>query len=246
MTHTHSFLNIIPGDYPQPAIALLGGGGKTSLMFQVGKEFANQNKKVLLTSITKAGPTKNLSMTLIAENGTIPLSQLFKSQNPLYLLKDQIRKNKYNGISVTQLASFLPKADVTLFECDGSRNLPLKAHSDWDPVVPGFATHVIIVVGADVINTKLSDGKVHRPGLFKSIWGVQDDRIIDIPFITKIVTDQRGYISKIPPGLKKIYYINKADNFPKEANTLALSLATKSPDPVFWGSTQEKWIEKIV
>jgi len=244
MTQPHSFLNILPKDFPNPVIALLGGGGKSSLMFQLGMDFAHQNKHVLLTSITKAGPSEIIPMTLINNKGNFSLSPLFKYHNPVYLLKEQLEDNKYKGISKDQLASFIPEADITLFECDGSRNLPLKAHRNQDPAVPDFATHTIVVIGADVIHTKLSEGKVHRPGLFKSLWGVQDNTPMDIPLITRVLTDKRGYISKIPSGMNKIYFINKSDIFPKECKALATFLASMTPDPVFFGSIRETWWEK--
>ncbi|MCH7733455.1 MAG: putative selenium-dependent hydroxylase accessory protein YqeC [Candidatus Marinimicrobia bacterium] len=248
MTHSQSFLNIlpkVPQGIPKLCVALLGGGGKTSLMYQLGKEFVTENNHVLMTSITKAGPTNNIPLHLTGSNGEIFLTQMFKSQNPVYLLRERIKDNKYKGISIAQLESFLPEADVTIFECDGSRNLPLKAHSHWDPVVPDFATHVIIVIGADVINTKLNDGKVHRLKLFKSLWDIQDDTVIDIPLITKVVTDKQGYLSKIPDSVQKIYFINKADKFHKAANALATSIAKVRSDSIFFGSIHQAWWKTI-
>jgi len=226
-------------------VALIGGGGKTSLLFQLGKEFVNQYKKVLLTTITKSGPSKNIPMTLSGSNGNISLLQLFKSQNPVYLLREQIRGDKYQGISAVQLESFLPDADVTLFECDGSRNLPLKAHSEWDPVVPGFATHVIIVIGADVINTKLKDRKVHRPEIFKSLWSIDDATVIDIELITEVVTSQKGYLSKIPSSIPTIYFVNKADAYPENACSLGESISLNTSSSVYIGSVKKTWWELI-
>lgn len=248
MTQSQLFLNILPAvsrDSSGLCVALLGGGGKTALLFQLGKEFANENNRVLMTSITKAGPSNNFPVTLTDPQGKISLTHLFKYQNPVYLLHEKIRADKYTGISTAQLKALIPKADVTLFECDGSRNLPLKAHNPGDPVVPDFATHVIITVGADVINTKVNDGKVHRPELFRSLWDMQNNPVIDIDLITQVLTHKKGYPSKIPDSVEKIYFVNKADIFPKEAEALALSISRVTPDVVFWGSIHKSWWKTV-
>ena len=198
-----------------------------------------------MTSITKAGPSNNFPVILTDSPEKISLTRLFKYQNPVYLLHEQIRADKYTGISPAQLESLLPKADVTIFECDGSRNLPLKAHNSGDPVVPDFATHVIIVVGADVVNTKLSDGKVHRPELFRSLWDTQNDPVIDVELITRVLTHKKGYLSKIPDSVEKIYFVNKSDIFPKEAEALALSISRVTSDMVFWGSIHKSWWKAV-
>ncbi|MFQ6677466.1 MAG: selenium cofactor biosynthesis protein YqeC [Fidelibacterota bacterium] len=248
MPRSQSFLNILPEeskDNPKLCIALLGGGGKTSLMFQLGDEFAHQNKHTLLTSITKAGPPQNVPMTLIGANGNISLPQLFDLQNPIYLLSEQIEENKYKGISPAQLESFLPEADVTIFECDGSRNLPLKAHSEWDPMVPDFASCVIIIIGADVIHSKISEGKIHRPELFKSLWHIDNTTTIDVELVSEIVTNHKGYLSKIPEPVSKIYFVNKADAHPEEAHSLGESISLNTSSPVYFGSVKKTWWEQI-
>ncbi|NQV38094.1 MAG: putative selenium-dependent hydroxylase accessory protein YqeC [Candidatus Marinimicrobia bacterium] len=248
MTLSTSFLDIFPSASQESCklcIALLGGGGKTSLLFQLGREFAVENDHVLMTSITKAEPSTNFPINLTGSSTEISLSQLYKSQNPIYLLHEQIRDYKYSGFSVSQLEVFHQKMDVTIFECDGSRNLPLKAHNQRDPVVPDFATHVVIMIGADAINTKLSNGKVHRPELFKSLWDVQDDSTIDIDLITKVLTRKKGYLSKIPDSVKRIYFINKAEAFPVEAEALATSLSKVTTDPIYFGSLHKLWWKSI-
>ncbi len=224
-------------------IALFGGGGKTSLLYQLGIEFTQQYNRVLLTSIVKAGPSPDIPIVLSKPKNSI--ENLFVDHQPLYLLKEKISTFKYKGFESIELRNFYLKTDITIFESDGSRNLPLKVHSEWDPVIPDFATHVIIVIGADVINTKLVDGKVHRPGQFKSLWEIEDDTLIDIPLITKVVTDKKGYLSKIPEGIKTVYFVNKANTYHGQASNLAHSIRSKSNASVFYGNVLENWWKQV-
>lgn len=93
----------------------------------------------------------------------------------------------------------------------GASNRSLKVHNRIDPEIPDFATHVIIVVGADVVNTKLSDGKVHRSDMFAKVWKVDIHFTLDVEFITKVVTSKTGYLSKVPNNPTRIYFVNKRE-----------------------------------
>ena len=227
----------------KPFVALFGGGGKTSLLYQLGNEFTKQYNRVLLTSIVKAGPSPNFSIVLSKPDK--PITDLITNHHPLYLLKEKIRKDKYCGFESSELECWLPNVDACVFEADGAKDLPLKAHSDYDPIIPSFTSHVIIVIGADVIETTLNEGKIHRPDIFKSLWGIKDDTVIDIPLITKVVTDKKGYLSKIPNGIKIVYFVNKANTFQEQAQDLALSIKLESSASVYYGSVREKWWKRV-
>ncbi len=118
-------------------------------------------------------------------------------RNPLFIIGEKLSDNKLKGISENELNKIREYFNVTIFECDGARNKPLKAHTDYDPKVPEFTTHVIIIVGADVVNTKIDDGLVHRPELFCKTWNVKPDFKLEIDFIVDVLTSQKGYLSKV-------------------------------------------------
>ncbi len=223
----------------KPFVALFGGGGKTSLLYQLGNEFTKQYNRVLLTSIVKAGPSPNFSIVLSKPDK--PITDLITNHHPLYLLKEKIRKDKYCGFESSELERWLPNVDACVFEADGAKDLPLKAHNNYDPVIPSFVSKVIIMIGADVVNTQLSDGKVHRADLFKSIWRIQDNTRIDVRLITEVVTTNKGYLSKIPDAIPITFFINKADAFPSQAKILAENIAKQNVGKVYYGSIKEKW-----
>ena len=52
-----------------------------------------------------------------------------------------------------------------LAEADGSKQLPLKAHAVWEPVIPAAATNVVWVVGASGLGKPVTE-VVHRPEPF--------------------------------------------------------------------------------
>lgn len=244
MSRSQSFLNLLPSS-PGLCLALLGGGGKTSLLLHLGREFAQQNTRVLLTSLTRAGHCENPSIILTKSQDALSLTSLFRIQNPVYLLHSRIRPDKYQGLLPDELERLKSQADVTLFECDGSRNRPLKAHTAGDPLVPAFTSHVIIVIGADVIDTNLHDGNVHRPEQFQTLWEIPGNPVMDIAMVTRTVTHPKGYPAKIPATVEKIYFVNKADLYPEKAESLARSIARETSAAVCWGSVNDSWWQSV-
>lgn len=55
--------------------------------------------------------------------------------------------------------------DYVLAEADGSKRLPLKAHAAWEPVIPAATANVVWVVGASGLGKPINEA-VHRPELF--------------------------------------------------------------------------------
>lgn len=238
-----SLLSLDAAPIKKPIIALFGGGGKTSMLYQLGREFAQQYSKVLLTSIVKAGPSPIFPIVL--SKPETPIDNLFIDRHPLYLLKEIIRENKYQGFEPSELEPLLSSVDICVFEADGARDRPLKAHNEYDPGVPSFTSHVFILIGADVIDTQLNDGLVHRPDIFKSLWSKNDSTLINVELITEVVTSQKGYLSKIPGSIPKIYFVNKADVHPEKARLLGESISSSTSSPVFMGSVKNTWWELI-
>ena len=144
-------------------IAILGGGGKTSLLDRLGVELATCFPRVLLTALTRSARYSKHTVFFLQDVVLAKLPQLFSQNNPLYIMSDIAGPAKLAGIAAADLKRLRGFANCTVFECDGARNLPLKAHLPHDPVVPDFATLTVILVGADAVGTRLPDGRVHRP-----------------------------------------------------------------------------------
>jgi len=193
-------------------IALLGGGGKTALLHKLAEKFAGHIPSVLLTSLTKTAfhPSDNPLILNDFDLGTFKSSKI--DRNPLFVIGERISNEKLRGISETDLDGIRQQFNITIFECDGARNKPLKVHTKYDPMVPKFATHVIIIIGADVVNTQVNDGLVHRSELFCKTWNVKPDFHLNIDFIVNVLTSKEGYLSKVPNGVNVTYFVNKWDS----------------------------------
>lgn len=226
-------------------IALLGGGGKTALLHKLADEFAKYYPSVLQTSLTKTAFHPSDKPLILNEINIDKLDSIKLDGNPLFIIGEKISSEKLKGISEADLDIIRRQFDIIIFECDGARNRALKAHNEYDPQVPEFATHAVIIVGADVINTKVSDGLVHRPELFCKTWNVKPNFKLDIDFIVKVLTSKKGYFSKLKHNVEISYFVNKWDNHLNNTEDLAKAIFQKTGKPTFYGSVQKNILNQV-
>ncbi len=225
--------------------ALLGGGGKTVLLHKLANEFSQFYPAVLQTSLTKTAFHKSDNPLILSELDVERLNLIKYDNNPLFLIGEKLNGEKLKGISEDDLNKLRKYFNVTIFECDGARNKPFKAHTEYDPIVPNFTTHVIIIIGADVVDTKIGDGLVHRPELFCKMWGVPLDYKLNKDFIVHVITSHKGYLSKVLHKTEITYFVNKCDHHRKNAEVLALSIFDKTQSPTFFGSVEKNILEQV-
>ncbi|NOZ74093.1 MAG: putative selenium-dependent hydroxylase accessory protein YqeC [FCB group bacterium] len=235
---------LISDDRPQSGftVAFLGGGGKTSLIRRMGLELTEQ-RRVLLTTLTKSGPHPELNPVFLQETETKDLLSRWET-NPIFLMGSRITAKKYQGIEAAELERIRHQTDITLVENDGSRNLPLKIHNDYDPPVPEFVDQVIIVVGADTVG-RMPMKIVHRWEAFCPYWDWSPDAPLTERFIARVVTSEKGYLSKVPNRRNLLYFVNKSDVNPSAARHLAQAIGMMTTAPVYWGSVREGTLNRI-
>lgn len=229
----------------ESCVGILGGGGKTALLHTLGDELSIHYPQVILSSLTKAGISASHEVHFYPEFEEEDSREALLKFNPLFIMGDQESDQKLLGVNTDQLEQLYHASDVTLFECDGARKRPIKAHQPFDPEIPHYATHAIIVVGADAVGAKIDGKHVHRPELFRELWDVNANHVLDTTFIAKVLTSEYGYLQKVPKTAKLSYLINKADTFPQEANDLAKTLARFSHAPIFYGSIEQGTLQKV-
>lgn len=238
-------LDLIDGGPPGVCAALLGGGGKTTLLERLGDELAKKHDTVLVSSLTKTWghlADRAIKPETALRDG---LTNHASRHNPVWVLGEREGPHKTAGISEAELDSLRQQSNASVFECDGARNLPLKVHLPHDPAVPAFATHVIILVGAEVVGTSLNDGLIHRPAEFARYWSIDPAWPVDAEFVTEVISTRRGYLDKVPEGIEITCFVNKADLAPGQAKELARVLTDRAVGSVFYGSLQENWLERV-
>ena len=169
-----SALKIEPG-----MTAIIGSGGKSTLLKTLGLELMRAGSRVLLCTTTHMFPVAGVpwdgsSRRLDAapwKPGAphVPgctceacAGLACGSICQAGVLDPETGKLSAPAESLNELAQ---RFDYVLAEADGSKRLPLKAHASWEPVVPAGTANVVWVVGASGFGRPINEA-VHRPELF--------------------------------------------------------------------------------
>ena len=169
-----SALKIEPG-----ITAIIGSGGKSTLLKTLGLELMRAGGRVLLFTTTHmfpiagvpwdgssrrldAAPWKPGALHVPGCTCEACVGLARGSICQAGVLDPETGKLSSPAEPLDELAQ---RFDYVLAEADGSKRLPLKAHATWEPVIPAGTANVVWVVGASGLG-KPVDEIVHRPELF--------------------------------------------------------------------------------
>lgn len=202
-------------------ISLVGGGGKTTLMFALAHELAAAGENVITTTTTRIlEPPVDETFLILERNEERLLSRLFSELNSSHgegrhvtLATFKLPDGKLKGISpetVDRLAGLNAVPNI-IVEADGAARKPLKAPNATEPVIPESTSLVIPVVGIDALGCSLTEANVFRPEIISRLTGLPLDGTITADAIATLITHPQGIIKGSPAHARIIPLINKVD-----------------------------------
>ena len=205
-------------DIKKGITAIIGSGGKTTLMLKLAKVLS-QKGKVIICTTTHIYPPENI-ITLVSPSEK-DILDAFRNENVVCIGKTA-ENNKLTSSDIP-FERLIRLADYVIAEADGSKHMPLKAHNDYEPVIPNGTDKVILVVGISGIGRKISE-VCHRPELYAEI--VQGN-------ITDIVSSQTAAEAINKENLGDIIVINQVETEKDMEN--AKDIARYINKPVYAG-----------
>ena len=200
--------------------ALIGGGGKTTLMYHLAREL-RQCGTVAVTTTTRIWPPTGIAVArepdaareILDRDGLVCLgvpSAQGKLVSPAFEGWDAL-------------------ADYTLVEADGSKRLPAKAHETWEPVLPPERTRTVCVLGASAFGQPIRQA-AHRPAIYARLAGAPWSASITPEMAARVICAE---------GLCDIIYVNQVDDA-ELSPPWAETFAKASNVPVVIGSLQAR------
>ena len=198
-------------------VAVVGGGGKTSLIFSLAAALPG---RTILTTTTRifAAQMRHAPAVLFADD----LSRLDEvlAEHGRCLIVGQVAGEKAVGVDPALPARLLAHADHVLVEADGSRMRPIKAPADHEPVIPAGTTLLVPMAGIDALAGPLAI-VAHRPEKIREItndelrmtneeWLTHDEQITP-QGLARILTHPQGGMKDVPNGARVIPFINKIE-----------------------------------
>lgn len=209
-------------------IAVVGGGGKTSLIFHLAGLLARKGRKVIVATSTHMAKDSHHPFALWGDKEQLCCNLLDWGYSVVGVPEEMAEKmiGKMSGHMPGNMSEKMPEkitcpvqpdwnlllgcCDTLLVEADGAHGRPLKVPAAHEPVIPEQAGLVIGVVGLDALGQTIKDG-CHRPEQTAALLGQALEHRITEEDIARICTDEQGLRKDVGKRSFRIV-LNKADD----------------------------------
>ncbi|MCH7868040.1 MAG: putative selenium-dependent hydroxylase accessory protein YqeC [Myxococcales bacterium] len=220
-------------------ISIVGGGGKSALLFALGRLLPG---RVLLTTTTRIFTTQIKRAVAACELGVEGFEEALADGPSGLLVIDRIIGDKAIGVSPSLPAEWLKRHDVqhVVVEADGSRMRPAKAPAEHEPVIADASTHVVVVVGIDALAAPIAQA-THRPELVCALLNLEPDACLGIEDLARLIRDDRGGLKDVSEAVRVRVVINKVESEEQQADAAAIArvlLRESRIDRVIWGALE--------
>ena len=168
--------------------AIVGSGGKTTLLKNLARQYRAQGRSVFVTTTTHMFIEED---TLLTDDADV-IIQTLKEKG--YAMSGLPEGTKLRPLSGETSAAVCAHADVVLVEADGSKHMLLKYPNEREPGIPENADEIIVVCGLNALGRKAKD-VCHRLELVKACLGIDEDTPITPAHVQKLVTE--GYLNPL-------------------------------------------------
>ena len=190
-----SALSVTPG-----ITAVIGSGGKTSMLSALARELSDTHTVILATS-THILPFPDLPLLTQADPKLLSAQVRERLKSERILSVGTALENGKLTAPALSFAGLAKLADYVIVEADGSRRLPVKAHAGHEPVIPDDTNNVICVLGASGFARPIREA-VHRFEIYCALTGRDaDDPVTPSDAVNAI--RKEGFADRI--------FVNQAD-----------------------------------
>lgn len=186
-------------------ICLLGGGGKTTVMYELAAMWAACGRRVLVLTSTHILQPADGSFAADAA----AVHNLWQQRRYAVIGTPELSTGKLTAPPQFLYEAMQPQADVILCEADGSKHHPCKAPAAHEPVLLPDSDIVLAVAGMDALGHSLAQA-CQRPQLAAELLGCSTDTIIDAQMLAALLLSAQGARKNV--GTRAYYIVlNKCD-----------------------------------
>jgi molybdenum cofactor cytidylyltransferase len=190
-------------------VAIVGGGGKSSLMFALAESLPG---RVVMTTTTRIFASQMDLAEAICQLEDAHWQTRLDSFGSGTLVVASVEGERAVGVPVELPGQLLarPSVDWVVVEADGSRMLPVKAPAAHEPVVPGESDWVVAVAGIDALSGPIRD-VAHRPELVSAITEQAVSQPLTPESLAALLASSEGGLKNVPDAARAVLLINKVE-----------------------------------
>lgn len=192
-------------DGKKHTICLVGGGGKTTVMYELAAAWADCGRKVLVLTSTHILQPADGSFAADAA----AVHNLWQQRRYAVIGTPEPATGKLTAPPQDLYEALQLQADVILCEADGSRHHPCKVPAEHEPVLLPESDIVLAVAGMDALGRQLAQA-CQRPQLAAELLGCSLDSVIDEQMLAALLLSEQGARKNV--GTRAYYIVlNKCD-----------------------------------
>ena len=185
-------------------VSLVGGGGKTTVLFALGSQLAGT---VVLTTTTKMGRDRLGGYEpLVGPTDEALLDDL--ADRRVALAWRALSDRKALGVEPQVCDRWFGRLDHLVVEADGSRRMPFKAPLEYEPVVPSRTTTLVACVGAAALGAVISE-QCQRPERVAAVAQCSPVDFLTPRRLAAVLVSDQGSRKDCPPSARFAVAINQ-------------------------------------
>lgn len=186
-------------------ICLVGGGGKTTVMYELAAAWAACGRKVLVLTSTHILQPADGSFAADAA----AVHNLWQQRRYAVIGTPELSTGKLTAPPQDLYEALQLQADVILCEADGSRHHTCKVPAEHEPVLLPDSDIVLAVAGMDALGHSLAQA-CQRSQLAAELLGCSAEKIIDAQMLAALLLSEQGARKNV--GTRGFYIVlNKCD-----------------------------------
>lgn len=192
-------------DGKKHTICLVGGGGKTTVMYELAAAWAACGRRVLVLTSTHILQPADGSFAADAA----AVHNLWQQRRYAVIGTPELSTGKLTAPPQDLYEALQLQADVILCEADGSRHHPCKVPAAHEPVLLPDCDMVLAVAGMDALGRPLSQA-CQRSQLAAELLGCGAEKILDAQMLTVLLLSEQGARKNV--GARAYYIVlNKCE-----------------------------------
>lgn len=186
-------------------LCLVGGGGKTSIMYELAAKLTSLGRKVLVltsTHIYQPAPELYAASEAAAQ-------KLWQEGSFAVIGTIERDTNKLTPPGSALYSALRHQADIVLCEADGAKHLPCKVPAAHEPALLKECDIVLAVCGLDALGKPLAE-VVFRAPLAAALLDVHEKTLLTAPLLARILTNEQ--VARKNVGSREYYVVlNKCE-----------------------------------
>lgn len=192
-------------DRQRHVICLVGGGGKTTVMYELAAAFVRQWRKVLVCTSTHIRQPQ----AAVWAQSVQEAHRLWRAGSYAVIGEAEMQTGKLTAPSQKLYSVLAQESDIVLCEADGAKYMPCKLPASHEPVLLADCDIVVAVSGMDALGRTLAEA-CFRPQLAEKLFAKQLCDVIDEQFLAQVLLSPQGARKNV--GTRAFYIVlNKCD-----------------------------------